>query len=120
MTAPLPLPLTYRKGRSLVDRTRVRWAGVGNLVLGGLLVIFGGLGATIVGLMFVVLGLAAWIVSGFGGVPFGQLSRGKKTVVVIASVGYLVVVVISAIWGLAKKVVDTITRRPHAEGPKPK
>ena len=25
MTAPLPL--TYRKGRSLVDRTRVRWAG---------------------------------------------------------------------------------------------
>ncbi len=118
MTAPLPL--TYRKGRSLVDRTRVRWAGVGNLVLGGLFAIFGDIGWTIVGLMFVALGLAAWIVSGFGGLPFGQLSTGKKIIVVVASVGYLVVVVISGLWGLAKKIFDTVTRRPHAEAPKPK
>jgi hypothetical protein len=118
MTAPLPL--TYRKGRSLVDRTRVRWAGVGNLVLGGLLVVLGDHGSTIVGLRVVALGLAAWIVSGFGSLPFGQLSAGKKAIVVVASVGYLVVVVISGLWGLAKWIFDTITRRPHAEAPKPK
>ena len=118
MTAPLPL--TYRKGRSLVDRTRVRWAGVGNLVLGGLFVVFGDLSWTVAGLLFVALGLAAWVVSGFGGVPFGQLSPGKQTIVVIASVGYLVVVVISTLWNLAKKIFAMVTKQPNAEAPKPK
>ena len=58
MTAPLPFSI---KGKSLVDRTRVRWAGLGNLILGGLLVFFGDRTATIVGGLFVALGLASWI-----------------------------------------------------------
>ena len=111
MTAPLPF--TYRKGKSLVDKTRLRWAGLGNLVLGGLLIFFGDLGATVAGGLFVALGLATWIVSGFGGVPFPELGPSKKMIVVVGSLGYLVVVVISGLWGLAKRIFEAITKHPE-------
>lgn len=115
MTAPLPL--TYGQGRSLVDKTRLRWAGVGNLILGGLLIVFGDWGDTLFGLLLVGLAVTTWILTGFGSVPFGELSGGKKTVVVIGSFGYLVVVAISALWTLAKKIVDAIQRASSRQGP---
>ena len=114
-----PLPLRYGKGRSLVDKARIRWAGVGNLVLGVLLIIFGSLGTKVLGGLFIALGLAVWIVSAFGTIPFPNLSPPKKVTVAIGSVGLLVVAAILILWRLGKWVADAVGKSGAEGKPKP-
>jgi hypothetical protein len=62
------LPFIYAQGRSAVDPTRLRWSGVGNAIL-AMFFMFGshsGALGVIVGLLIIALGLATWIITGFG------------------------------------------------------
>lgn len=59
-------PLTIA-GRSPFDGIRFRWGGVGDVLLG--ISLIGALhngGAIVFGILFMVLGIATWIFSGFG------------------------------------------------------
>lgn len=114
-----PLPMRYGKGRSLVDKTRIRWAGVGNLVLGVLLIIFGGLGTKVIGVLFIVLGLAVWILSAFGTIPFPTMSPVQKATVAIGSVGLVMVAAILVVWRLGKWVADAVAKAGAEGKPKP-
>ncbi len=62
------LPFIYARGRSAVDPTRLRWSGVGNAILAMYFMFGSGSGAigVIVGLLIIALGLATWIITGFG------------------------------------------------------
>jgi len=64
-------PLTIA-GWSLFDKVRFRWGGAGGILL-GISLIGGGhsAGATVFGLLFIGLGIATWVLTGFG-------SRGSK------------------------------------------
>lgn len=77
--APLSVPRTlgpgpreYRDppsigGWSFFDRTRFRFGGAGDIVLGIALIGSGhSAGSTVFGLLFIALGLATWIITGFG------------------------------------------------------
>jgi hypothetical protein len=109
MTAPLPLK--YGKDRSLVDKTRIRWAGLGDIVLGSLFLAAEGFGTTIFGLLFVALGVATWVVTRFGNFPFTQLSGGWKVVVAVASLGFLFLAMFHLLWILINKIVDSLTKK---------
>src|SRR5690348_13158961 len=66
-SAPLPpprkLPLTFME-RSPVDETRLKWQGAGNIPL-ALYCIFGagGVGGVFVGILFLLLALATWVIA---------------------------------------------------------
>jgi hypothetical protein len=70
--APGPSPREYRDppsigGWSFFDRTRFRFGGAGDIVLGIALIASGhSAGSTVFGLLFIALGLATWIITGFG------------------------------------------------------
>lgn len=114
-----PLPMRYGKGRSLVDKTRIRWAGVGNLVLGVLLIVFGSLGTKVIGFLFIALGLAVWILSAFGTIPFPTMSPVQKATVAIGSVGLLMVAAILIVWRLGRWIADAISKSAAEGKPKP-
>jgi hypothetical protein len=69
---PPPAPREYRDapnigGWSFFDRTRFRWGGAGDIVLGIALIGSGhSAGSTIFGLLFIALGIATWIITHFG------------------------------------------------------
>jgi hypothetical protein len=56
-------PLTIR-GWSFFDKVRFRWGGVGDIVLG--ISLIGGAHNIIFGILFIMLGIATWIFTGFG------------------------------------------------------
>jgi hypothetical protein len=76
--APEPPPRVYRKppltigGWSFFDKVRFRWGGGGAIIL-GISLIGGGhsAGAAIFGVLFIGLGIATWVLTGFG-------SRGRE------------------------------------------
>jgi hypothetical protein len=76
--APEPPPRVYGKppltigGWSFFDKVRFRWGGGGGIIL-GIALIGGGhsAGAAIFGTLFIGLGIATWVLTGFG-------SRGRK------------------------------------------
>ena len=60
-------PLTIG-GWSFFDKVRFRWGGFGDIVL-GIALIGGGHSApaTVFGILFIALGIATWVLTGFGG-----------------------------------------------------
>jgi hypothetical protein len=64
----------------------------------------------VVGVAFIVLGLATWFVSGFGRTPFAQLTSAKKAIVVAGAIGYLFLGCFILIWLLGNKIADLITK----------
>lgn len=74
---PEPMPRAYSKpltiaGWSFFDKVRFRWGGAGDIVLGIALIGSGhSAGATVFGLLFIGLGIATWVLTGFG-------SRGQE------------------------------------------
>jgi hypothetical protein len=60
-------PLTIG-GWSFFDKVRFRWGGFGDIVLGIALIGGGGSAAAAVfGVLFILLGIATWVLTGFGG-----------------------------------------------------
>ena len=71
MDAPDP-PLTIRTQRGrwgLFDKVRFRWGGFGDILLGIAMIGGGGGGAAtaVFGVLFIALGIATWVLTGFGG-----------------------------------------------------
>src|ERR1700739_4278580 len=67
-TAPARLPLTYAKDRSAVDSHRLKWQGIGNLILG--IACIGGThgpAGVALGVIFIGLGMAVWIIAASAG-----------------------------------------------------
>jgi hypothetical protein len=59
-------PLTIR-GWSFFDKVRFRWGGAGDIVLG--ISLIGGVhsaGGIVIGVLFIMLGIATWILTRFG------------------------------------------------------
>jgi hypothetical protein len=108
MTAPLPL--NYAKGRSLVDKTRIRWAGAGDILLGLLFLAGTGISAMLFGLLLIGLGVATWVLTLFGTRHFTQLAPASKTVVVIGALGYLLIAFIHLLWIAINKLVNGLTK----------
>jgi hypothetical protein len=74
------LPFIYASGRSAVDSTRLRWSGVGNVIL-ALFFISGshsGAFGVIVGILILALGLATWIITGFGTREWYSIPPGQR------------------------------------------
>lgn len=109
MTAPLPLK--YGKNRSLVDKTRIRWAGLGNVLLGLLFLAAEGLDTTIIGVLFLALGVAVWWGTRFGTVSFTALRPPWKAIVVVGAVGFLFLAMFHLLWLLINKIVDSLTSK---------
>jgi hypothetical protein len=109
MTAPLPLK--YGKDRSLVDKTRIRWAGLGDIVLGLLFLSAEGFGATIVGLLFLTLGVATWTVTRFGTRSFSVLTPVSKGIVIVGALGFLFLGMFYLLWLIINKIVDSLTKK---------
>jgi hypothetical protein len=106
-----PLPLKIGHGRSLVDKTRIRWAGLGDIVLGLLFLAAEGFGTMVVGVLFVALGLATWVVTRFGNRSFTQLTPVWKVVVVVSSLGFLFLALFHVLWVIINKIVDSTTKK---------
>ena len=68
VTERRPLPPPSFHGWSFFDKARFRWGGFGDIVL-GIALIGGGHSAPAVvfGVLFIVLGIATWVLTGFGG-----------------------------------------------------
>lgn len=70
LDAPAP-PLTIRTQRGrwgLFDKVRFRWGGFGDILLGIAMIGGGGSAAAAVfGVLFIALGIATWVLTGFGG-----------------------------------------------------
>jgi hypothetical protein len=63
-----PLPPLTLGGWSFFDKIRFRWGGFGDIVLGIALIGGGHSAATaIFGVLIIMLGIATWILTGFGG-----------------------------------------------------
>jgi hypothetical protein len=71
-SAPGPMPREPLNppsigGWSFFDRTRFRFGGAGDIIIGIALIGSGhSAGSTVFGLLFIILGLATWIITGFG------------------------------------------------------
>ena len=112
MSEPLPeLPLKYGKGRSLVDKSRIRLGGLGSLILGALLIVFGSVAYKILGGLFIALAIAAWVVTRFGTTHFSKLTGGTKAIVVANAIGVIVLAAVMAIWRAGKWVAAYLTRK---------
>jgi hypothetical protein len=72
-------------GRSPVDPIRLRWGGGGDVVLGVILLLQGGLAGVLVGTLLMGLGIAVWVLSRFGSIPFLALSTLNKWIVGIGA-----------------------------------
>jgi hypothetical protein len=70
---------------------RRRWSGIGNLLLGaGCIFGAGGAGGVVFGILFILLGIATWIITKFGAIPWHDLSG---VPLVLASTGAIIGVV---------------------------
>jgi hypothetical protein len=97
MTQPMVpprLPLTYGRGRSLVDEFRIRRGIFGDFVIG---IALGWVGITdanlvaiIFGLLFVAIGIGTWVVTKLGKIHFSELVPEQKLLVVVGSIGFVV------------------------------
>src|SRR4029079_4608382 len=101
--------------RSLVDRTRIRWGGFGDVLLGLVLVGTSISGANvagiIAGLLLLALGGATWSVTGFGNIPYLTLTPGKRAIVVFGSVGFIMLFVIIGMWQITNKIIGLVLGR---------
>lgn len=80
-SSPPTLPLSFR-GRSPVDGIRLRWAGIGDVVLA--IVCFVSIpnaGGVILGLLLVALAIATWAVTRLGTIHWYDLAPAGKAVV---------------------------------------
>lgn len=107
----MTLPLKYGKNRSLVDKTRIRWAGLGNLLLGLLFLAAEGLDTAIIGVAFLALGVAVWWGTKFGTVSYTALRPPWKAVVIVGAVGFLFLAMFHLLWILINKIVDSLTSK---------
>jgi hypothetical protein len=79
------LPLNIA-GRSPVDGIRLRWAAIGNLILGlGCIFGAGGGGGIFFGIVFLALGVATIYLTRFGAVPWHNIPKNVKPVVAAGS-----------------------------------
>jgi hypothetical protein len=75
------LPLTIA-GRSPFDPIRLRWSGLGNILLGmGCAFGAGGVGGVVFGILFILLGIATWIITKFGAIPWHEVSGVSRVLV---------------------------------------
>ena len=116
MTTPIAhLPFRYGRDRSLVDTTRIRWGGFGDVLMG---VVMGGAGigngnvaGIVFGLLFVALGIATWSVTSFGSIHYLTLSPGKRAIVVLGSIGFIVLLLTVGAWLVISKIIELVGRR---------
>lgn len=90
---PLPrrLPLTIAD-RSPFDPIRLRWGGLGCIVLGALITGTGEVAGIVFGILFILLGLATWLLTGFGGIGWYDVATpGRYVVGTGAIIGFLAV-----------------------------
>lgn len=107
MTAPLPL--RYGRGRSLVDTTRLRWGGFGDVLIGTALVFQGSAAAIVFGVPFIILGIAVWVVTRFGTIHYTTLSPAKKAVAAIgATIGFVSIAVVVLAWIFTNWVIKVV------------
>lgn len=79
------LPLTIA-GRSPVDGIRLRWAAIGDLILGlGCIFGAGGGGGIFFGIVFMALGLATIYLTRFGAVSWHNIPKNVKPIVAVGS-----------------------------------
>lgn len=92
-SAPVPwrLPLTMA-GRSPFDPIRLRWGGLGCIGLGALITGTGEMPVIVFGILFILLGLATWLLTGFGGIGWYDINPpGRYVAGTGAIIGYLAV-----------------------------
>ncbi len=95
MSAPFSI-----NGRSPVDDIRLRWSGLACVALGVLLVFQGPVGI-VFGILVVALGVATWVVTRLGRVPWQQLTKvGKAIAGTTAAIGIPFFLMVALTWVL--------------------
>jgi hypothetical protein len=80
-----PLPLTIA-GRSPFDGIRLRWSGIGNLILAVACASGGNVAGIIFGVIFLILAIATWSITRLGTRPWYALSPGARALAGTGSV----------------------------------
>lgn len=71
MSSAVPLSVA---GRSPFDPIRLRWGGLGGVGLGVALLCTAEPAGIVFGILFMLLGLATWLITSFGKTPWSALS----------------------------------------------
>jgi hypothetical protein len=104
------VPLTIA-GRSPLDRTRLKYAGAGCLLL-GFFAFTGGAVGIVFGVVLVAIGIAIWALTSFGRKSWYELPRQQQYIVGAgATVGFVFVWMVLAIAMLIFKAIDLATGR---------
>jgi hypothetical protein len=112
MTSPPPpqLPLTIAE-RSLFDGIRIRWGGLGSFGLGVGLLFTEQAAGVVFGIVLILLGLATWILSGFGNVGWFDIPKPQRYIVGTgAVVGFLSFVVFVGGTLLVSRTIQMLAR----------
>lgn len=106
------LPFTYAPERSAVDPTRLRWSGVGNFIL-AMFFMFGSHGGAfgvLAGLLVIALGLATWIITGFGTRQWYSIPPNARAIAATGSIiGVAMTYLVLGIFFLIIWVISLVT-----------